>query len=105
MAAALPAVPQPGDERAVQAASLLGAAYLSMGSMDHCAALSERMLAAAERAGDQLVIAMYTAILAGVCYVRGHWTAAATWFAGPSSASPPVPRPWPCAGSDCWPRS
>ena len=73
MAAALPADPQPGDERAVQAASLLGAAYLSMGSVDHCAALSERMLAAAERAGDQLVIAMYTAILAGVCYVRGHW--------------------------------
>ena len=30
-------------------------------------------------------------------------TAAATWSAGPSSASPPVPRPWPCAGSDCWP--
>ena len=73
MAAALPADRQPGDERAVQAASLLGAAYLSMGSIDHCAALSERMLAAAERAGDQLVIAMYTAMLAGVCYVRGHW--------------------------------
>jgi tetratricopeptide (TPR) repeat protein/transcriptional regulator with XRE-family HTH domain len=73
MAAALPADPQPGDERAVQAASLLGAAYLSMGSMDHCAALSERMLVAAERAGDQLVIAMHTTMLAGVCYVRGHW--------------------------------
>ena len=73
MAAALSADPQPGDERAVQAASLLGAAYLSMGSMDHCAALSERMLAAAERAGDQLVIAMHTTMLAGVCYVRGHW--------------------------------
>jgi len=73
MAAALPADPQPGDERAVQAASLLGAAYLSMGSLDHCAALSERMLAAAERAGDQLVIAMNTAMLAGVCYVRGDW--------------------------------
>jgi transcriptional regulator with XRE-family HTH domain/tetratricopeptide (TPR) repeat protein len=73
MAAALPADPQPGDERAVQAASLLGAAYLSMGSLDHCAALCERMLAAAERAGDQLVIAMNTAMLAGVCYVRGDW--------------------------------
>ncbi len=73
MAAALPTDPQPGDERAVQAASVLGAAYLSMGSMGHCAALSERMLAAAERAGDQLVIAMYTAMLAGVCYVRGDW--------------------------------
>ena len=73
MAAALPADPQPGDERAVQAASLLCAAYLSMGSLDHCAALSERMLAAAERAGDQLVTAMHTTMLAGVCYVRGDW--------------------------------
>ena len=73
MAAALPADPAAADERAVQAASLLGAAYLAMGSVDQCAALSERMLAAAERAGDQLVIAMYTAMLAGVCYVRGHW--------------------------------
>ena len=73
MAAALPADPAAADERAVQAASLLGAAYLVMGSLDQCAALSERMLAAAERAGDQLVIAMYTAMLAGVCYVRGDW--------------------------------
>ena len=44
-----------------------------MGSLDHCAALSERMLAAAERAGDQLVIAINTTMLAGVCYVRGDW--------------------------------
>ncbi|MFY9931634.1 MAG: tetratricopeptide repeat protein, partial [Streptosporangiaceae bacterium] len=73
MAAALPADPEPGDERAVQAAALLSAAYLAMGSVDHCAALSERMLAAAERDGDQLVIAMHTAMLAGVCYVRGDW--------------------------------
>jgi tetratricopeptide (TPR) repeat protein/transcriptional regulator with XRE-family HTH domain len=73
MAAALPTEPAAGDERAVQAASLLGAAYLAMGSLDHCAALSERMLAAAERAGDQLVTAMHTTMLAGVCYVRGDW--------------------------------
>jgi tetratricopeptide (TPR) repeat protein len=73
MAAALSADPQPGDERAVQAAALLSAAYLAMGSVDHCAALSERMLAVAERDGDQLVIAMHTAMLAGVCYVRGDW--------------------------------
>jgi tetratricopeptide (TPR) repeat protein/transcriptional regulator with XRE-family HTH domain len=73
MAAALPTEPAAGDERAVQAASLLGAAYLSMGSLDHCATLSERMLAAAERAGDQLVTAMHTTMLAGVCYVRGDW--------------------------------
>ena len=104
MAAALPADPQLGDERAVQAASLLGAAYLAMGSVDHCAALSERMLVAAERDGDQLVIAMHTAMLAGVCYVRGDWDRGRDLVPGPSSASPPVPRPWPCAGSDCWPR-
>ena len=53
MAAALPADPAAGDERAVQAASLLSVAYLAMGEVDRCAALSERMLAAAERAGDQ----------------------------------------------------
>ena len=73
MAAALPADPQPGDDRAVQAAALLSAAYLAMGSMDDCAALSDRMLAAAERDSDQLIIAMHTAMLAGVCYVRGDW--------------------------------
>jgi tetratricopeptide (TPR) repeat protein/transcriptional regulator with XRE-family HTH domain len=73
MAAALPTDPEPGNEQVVQAASLLSAAYLSMGSLDHCAALSERMLAAAERAGDQLVTAMHTTMLAGVCYVRGDW--------------------------------
>jgi tetratricopeptide (TPR) repeat protein/transcriptional regulator with XRE-family HTH domain len=73
MAAALPTEPAAGDERAVQAASLLSVAYLAMGSVDRCAALSERMLVAAERDGDQLVIAMHTAMLAGVCYVRGDW--------------------------------
>ncbi|MFZ0078572.1 MAG: AAA family ATPase [Trebonia sp.] len=73
MAAALPTEPAAGDERAVQAASLLSVAYLAMGSVDHCAALSERMLVAAERDSDQLVIAMHTAMLAGVCYVRGDW--------------------------------
>ena len=73
MAAALPTEPTAGDERAVQAASLLSVAYLAMGSVDRCAALSERMLVAAERDGDQLVIAMHTAMLAGVCYVRGDW--------------------------------
>jgi tetratricopeptide (TPR) repeat protein/transcriptional regulator with XRE-family HTH domain len=73
MAAALPTEPAAGDERAVQAASLLSVAYLAMGSVDHCAALSERMLVAAERDSDQLAIAMHTAMLAGVCYVRGDW--------------------------------
>ena len=73
MAAALPTDPTAGDERAAQAAALLSGAYLVMGEVDRCAALSERMLAAAERAGDQLVIAMHTVLLAGVCYVRGDW--------------------------------
>ena len=73
MAAALPADPAAADERAAEAAPVLSAAYLSMGSVDRCAALSERMLAAAERVGDQVLAAMHTVFLAGVCYVRGDW--------------------------------
>ena len=73
MAAALPADPAAADERAAEAAPVLSAAYLSMGSVDRCAALSERMLAAAERVGDQVLAAMHTVLLAGVCYVRGDW--------------------------------
>jgi ATP/maltotriose-dependent transcriptional regulator MalT len=73
MAAALPADPQPGDDRAVQAAALLSGAYLAMGEVDRCATLSERMLAAAESVGDQVLTAMHTVFLAGVSYVRGDW--------------------------------
>ena len=73
MAAALPADPAAADERAAEATPVLSAAYLSMGSVDRCAALSERMLAAAERVGDQVLTAMHTVFLAGVCYVRGDW--------------------------------
>ena len=74
MAAALPAEPAIADDAgAAEAAALLSAAYLAMGEVDHCAALSERMLAAAERAGDQVLTAMHTVYLAGVCYVRGDW--------------------------------
>lgn len=73
MAAVLPADPVAGDVGAPEGAALLSAAYLAMGEVDRCAALSERMLAAAERAGDQVLAAMHTAILAGVCYVRGDW--------------------------------
>ena len=73
MAAALPADPAAGDEGAAEGAALLSAAYLVMGEVDRCAALSERMLAAAERAGDQVLTAMHTVFLAGVCYVRGDW--------------------------------
>ena len=73
MAAALPADPAAGDEGAAEGAALLSGAYLLMGEVDRCAALSERMLAAAERAGDQDLTAMHAVFLAGVCYVRGDW--------------------------------
>lgn len=73
LAAALPADPAARDLGAVEAASLLSAAYLAMGEVDRCAALSERMLAAAEQVGDQVLTAVNTVFLAGVCYVRGDW--------------------------------
>jgi tetratricopeptide (TPR) repeat protein/transcriptional regulator with XRE-family HTH domain len=73
MEAALPADPAAGDGGAAEGAALLSAAYLAMGQVDRCAALSERMLAAAERAGDQDLTAMHTTMLAGVCYARGDW--------------------------------
>jgi ATP/maltotriose-dependent transcriptional regulator MalT len=73
LAAALPADPAAGDLGAFEAASLLSAVYLAMGEVDRCAALSERMLAAAERADDQVLTAVHTVFLAGVCYVRGDW--------------------------------
>jgi ATP/maltotriose-dependent transcriptional regulator MalT len=72
MAAALPAAAA-GDEGAAEGAALLSGAYLLMGEIDRCAVLSERMLAAAERAGDQDLTAMHSVFLAGVCYVRGDW--------------------------------
>jgi hypothetical protein len=73
LAGALPADPATGDLGAAEGAVLLSAAYLAMGEADRCAALSERMLAAAERAGDQTLTAVHTVFLAGVCYVRGDW--------------------------------
>jgi transcriptional regulator with XRE-family HTH domain/tetratricopeptide (TPR) repeat protein len=73
LAAALPADPAAGDLGAAEGAALLSAVYLAMGEADRCAALSERMLAAAERVGDQALTAAHTVFLAGVCYVRGDW--------------------------------
>jgi len=73
VAAAMPVDPPAGDEPIVEGAGLLSAAYLVMGSVDRCAAVSERMLAAAERVGDQHVTALHTALLAVACYVRGDW--------------------------------
>lgn len=52
---------------------LLSAAYLTMGLPDRCQAVSEPMLTAAERVGDQVAVAMHTVMLAGACYVRGDW--------------------------------
>ncbi len=73
MAEAMPDDPRAGDEPTMEGASLLSAAYLAMGLVDRCVVLSERMLAAAERIGDQHVAALHTAMLAGACYVRGDW--------------------------------
>lgn len=73
MAAATPADPSAGDEPIMEGASLLSGAYLAMGLVDRCAALSKRMLAAAEGVGDLHVAALHTAMLAGACYVRGDW--------------------------------
>ena len=73
LAAALPADPAAGGLGAAEGAALLSSAYLAMGQADRCAALSERMLAAAERAGDQALAAVHTVFLAGACYVRGDW--------------------------------
>jgi len=73
MAAALPADSAAGDDGAAEGAALLSGAYLLMGEVGRCAALSERMLASAERIGDQDLTAMNAAFLAGVCYVRGDW--------------------------------
>jgi ATP/maltotriose-dependent transcriptional regulator MalT len=73
MAAGLPPDPGAGDERAIYSASLLSGAYLGMGSLDRCQALSERMLGPAESVGDQVITAMHTMMLGGVCYVRGDW--------------------------------
>jgi len=65
--------PAADDERVADGAILLSGAYLAMGSVDRCQALSERMLAAAEQAREEPVIASHIALLAGACYVRGDW--------------------------------
>jgi transcriptional regulator with XRE-family HTH domain/tetratricopeptide (TPR) repeat protein len=74
MAATMPADPAAGDdERAAHSATLLSGAYLAMGQVGRCAALSERMLAAAEQVREDIIIAMHTLLLGGACYVRGDW--------------------------------
>jgi tetratricopeptide (TPR) repeat protein/transcriptional regulator with XRE-family HTH domain len=61
------------DKQAADAATLLAGAYLTMGAVDRGAALSERMLAAAEAAKDEFVTTMHTLLLAVACYLRGDW--------------------------------
>jgi tetratricopeptide (TPR) repeat protein/transcriptional regulator with XRE-family HTH domain len=73
MAAAMPPDTAAYDERAAEGAILLSGAYVAMGLLDRCQELSERMLGAAESAGDQVVAAMHALMLAGACYVRGDW--------------------------------
>ncbi len=61
------------DERAVELAVMLSAAYLAMGILGRSQALSQRMLQGAESTGDEVVAAMHTVILAGVEFVQGDW--------------------------------
>jgi tetratricopeptide (TPR) repeat protein len=61
------------DDRAPEAAVLLSAAQLSIGSLESSRAVSERMLRAAESAGDALIAAMHSVLLATIHYVQGDW--------------------------------
>jgi tetratricopeptide (TPR) repeat protein len=63
-----------GIGRIADAAAMLSGAYLAMGLVERCQALSTRMLRAAESAGDQVVVAMHTLVLGAACYVQGDWT-------------------------------
>ena len=63
-----------GAGRIADAAAMLSGAYLAMGLVERCEALSARMLRAAESAGDQVVAAMHTLVLGAACYVRGDWS-------------------------------
>jgi len=63
-----------GAGRIADAAAMLSGAYLAMGLVERCQALSARMLRAAESAGDQVVVAMHTLVLGAACYVRGDWS-------------------------------
>jgi tetratricopeptide (TPR) repeat protein len=60
--------------RFADAAAMLSGAYLAMGSVERCQALSARMLRAAESAGDEVVATMHTLALGAACYVRGDWS-------------------------------
>ncbi|MBS1877926.1 MAG: AAA family ATPase [Actinobacteria bacterium] len=62
-----------GDDAAAEIATLLSAVYVSMGALQPSRALSERMLRVAESAGDQIVAAVHTVLLAVGDYVRGDW--------------------------------
>ena len=60
-------------DRIADAGVMLSSAYLAMGRVEDCQALSARMLRAAETAGDEVVAAMHIFVLGAACYVRGDW--------------------------------
>ncbi len=68
-----PDLPAEKDDSAAEVAALLSAAYLSMGSLEPSRTLSERMLRLAEGAGDPIVAAIHTVLLAAGSYVSGDW--------------------------------
>jgi len=74
MERALPPDGAQGDAgRFADAAAMLSGAYLAMGLVERCQALSTRMLRAAESAGDEIVAALHTLVLGIASYVRGDW--------------------------------
>jgi transcriptional regulator with XRE-family HTH domain/tetratricopeptide (TPR) repeat protein len=70
----MPGDPIPeNDTRVGEIALMLSLAYLSMGALERSQALSQRMLALAESAGDEGVAGQHTVVLACGHYVRGDW--------------------------------
>lgn len=59
--------------RIADAGVMLSGAYLAMGRVEGCQALSARMLRAAEEVGDEVIAAMHTLVLGAACYARGDW--------------------------------
>ena len=60
--------------RIADAGVMVSAAYLAMGQVEACQALSVRLRRAAQAAGDEIVAAMHTLMLGALCYVRGDWS-------------------------------
>lgn len=72
LAATIPAVlTVEGDERIAEVMTALSAAYLAMGRLDLCTALSTRMLHVAEAANDAVLIATYTLLGGAAAHTAG----------------------------------